>query len=125
MNLDTQILIVDDSATMRRIASFILKSLGFKNIVEAEDGLDALNAIQNRRFDLVLSDCNMPNMNGIELLTRLRDDPELNSIPFIVMTSTDQKESLLAMVKAGASDYIEKPFQADDLRKKLEKFIAA
>ena len=124
MNLDTQILIVDDSATMRRIAKFILKSLGFKNIEEAEDGLEALDVIRNDRIDLVLSDCNMPNMDGIELLTHLRNDPDLNTIPFIVMTSSGQKESLLAMVKAGVSDYIEKPFQADDLRKKLEKFLA-
>lgn len=123
MDLNTQILIVDDSATMRRIATFILQSLGFNNVVEAEDGLEALSAIQNNRIDLVLSDCNMPNMNGIELLTRLRNDPESNNIPFIVMTSTDQKENLLEMVKAGASDYIVKPFQAGDLREKLEKFI--
>lgn len=123
MDLNTQILIVDDSATMRRIAKFILQSLGFKNIAVAEDGREALSAIQNDRIDLVLSDCNMPNMNGIELLTHLRNDPESGNIPFIVMTSTDQKENLLEMVKAGASDYIVKPFQAGDLREKLEKFI--
>jgi two-component system chemotaxis response regulator CheY len=124
MDLDTRILIVDDFTTMRLIAKRILQSLGFNNIAEAEDGLEALDALKNNRIDLVLSDCNMPNMNGIELLTRLRNDPELNTIPFIVMTSTDQKESLLEMVKAGASDYIEKPFKADALRQKLEKFIA-
>ena len=123
MDLDTRILIVDDFTTMRRIAKRILQSIGFTNIAEAEDGLEALDVLQNDRIDLVLSDCNMPNMNGIELLTRLRSDPELKTIPFIVMTSTDQKESLLEMVKAGASDYIEKPFQADDLRQKLEKFV--
>ncbi len=123
MDLDTRILIVDDFATMRRIAKSILKSLGFLNISEAKDGLEALDALRNDRIDLVLSDCNMPNMNGIELLTRLRKDPELNTIPFIVMTSTDQKECLLEMVKAGASDYIEKPFKAEDLRETLEKFV--
>lgn len=123
MDLETQILIVDDSGTMRQIAKFIMQSIGFKNIAEAEDGLKALDALRNERIDLVLSDCNMPNMNGIELLTHIRSDPELNTIPFIVMTSAEQKESLLEMVKAGASDYIEKPFQADDLRKKLEKFV--
>lgn len=123
MDLDTRILVVDDFTTMRKIAKRLLQSLGFTNIAEAGDGLEALDALHNDRVDLVLSDCNMPNMNGIELLTRLRNDPELNSIPFIVMTSTDQKESLLEMVKAGASDYIEKPFQADALRQKLEKFV--
>jgi len=123
MDLDTRILIVDDFGTMRMIAKRILQSLGFNNIAEAEDGLAALEVIQNDRIDLVLSDCNMPRMNGIELLTRIRNDSELSSIPFIVMTSTEQKESLLEMVKAGASDYIEKPFQADALREKLEKFI--
>ena len=124
MDLDARILIVDDFATMRMIAKRILQSLGFTNIAEAEDGSKALDAIRNDRFDLVLSDCNMPEMNGIELLTSLRNDPDLKSIPFIVMTSTDQKESLLEMVKAGANDYIEKPFQADDLREKLQKFIS-
>lgn len=123
MDLDKRILIVDDFTTMRRIAKRILQSLGFTNIAEAEDGLEALAALKDNHIDLVLSDCNMPNMNGIELLTRLRSDPEMSTIPFIVMTSTDQKESLLEMVKAGASDYIEKPFQADDLKKKLEKFV--
>jgi two-component system chemotaxis response regulator CheY len=123
MDLDTRILIVDDFATMRMIARRILQSLGFTEIAEAEDGIKALDTIRNERIDLVLSDCNMPEMNGIELLTSLRNDPDLQSIPFIVMTSTDQKESLLEMVKAGANDYIEKPFQADDLRKKIEKFI--
>ena len=124
MDLDARILIVDDFATMRMIAKRILQSLGFNNIADAEDGSKALDAIRNDRFDLVLSDCNMPEMNGIELLTSLRNDPDLKSIPFIVMTSTDQKESLLEMVKAGANDYIEKPFQADDLREKLQKFIS-
>lgn len=123
MDFEKQILVVDDSATMRRIATFILQSLGFKNIAEAVDGLEALDALQNNQIDLVLSDCNMPNMNGIELLTRLRNDPEKNNLPFIVMTSSEQKENLLEMIKAGASDYIEKPFQAEDLRKKLEKFV--
>ena len=123
MDLDKRILIVDDFATMRMIAKRILESIGFTNIGEAADGLEALDALKNNQTDLVLSDCNMPNMNGIELLTRVRNDPELNTIPFIVMTSTDQKESLLEMVKAGASDYIEKPFQADDLLKMLEKYV--
>ena len=123
MDLDKRILIVDDFGTMRRIVRLILQSMGFKNIEEAEDGLSALKAIREERFDLVLSDCNMPNMSGLELLTTLRHDPGSNDIPFIVMTSTDQKNSLLEMVKAGASDYIEKPFQAEDLKKKLERFF--
>ena len=123
MNLSKRILIVDDFATMRRIARLILQSLGFTNVEEAEDGKEALVSIRNQRFDLVLSDCNMPNMNGLELLSTLRQDSELHDIPFIVMTSSDQKESLLEMVKAGASDYIEKPFQADALKAKLAKYL--
>ena len=123
MDLSKRILIVDDFATMRRIARLMLQSLGFMNVEEAEDGKEALASIRNQRFDLVLSDCNMPNMNGLELLSRLRQDSELHDIPFIVMTSSDQKESLLEMVKAGASDYIEKPFQADALKAKLAKFL--
>lgn len=123
MDLSKRILIVDDFATMRRIARLILQSLGFTNVEEAEDGKEALALIRNQRFDLVLSDCNMPNMNGLELLSTLRQDSELHDIPFIVMTSSDQKESLLEMVKAGASDYIEKPFKADALKAKLAKFL--
>ena len=123
MDLSKRILIVDDFATMRRIARLMLQSLGFTNVEEAGDGKEALASIRNQRFDLVLSDCNMPNMNGLELLSTLRQDSELHDIPFIVMTSSDQKESLLEMVKAGASDYIEKPFQADALEAKLAKFL--
>ena len=123
MDLNKRILIVDDSASMRRIVRLILQKLGFTNVEEAEDGREALESIRSQRFELVLSDCNMPNMNGIELLSALRQDSELNDIPFIVMTSTDQKESLLEMVKAGASDYLEKPFLADALKAKLAKFI--
>lgn len=123
MDLGKRILVVDDFATMRRIARVMLQSLGFKNVEEAEDGVKALEAIRNERFDLVLSDCNMPNMSGLELLTTLRHDADLSDITFIVMTSTEQKESLLEMVKAGASDYIEKPFQADALKAKLAKFL--
>jgi two-component system chemotaxis response regulator CheY len=123
MDLSKRILIVDDFATMRRIAKLMLQSLGFTNVEEAEDGQEALASIRNQRVDLVLSDCNMPNMNGLELLSTMRQDSELHDIPFIVMTSTDQKESLLEMVKAGASDYIEKPFQADALKAKLEKYL--
>jgi two-component system chemotaxis response regulator CheY len=123
MDLSKRILIVDDFATMRRIARKILQSLGFANVDEAQDGEAALASIRSQQFDLVLSDCNMPNMNGLELLSTLRQDSELNDIPFIVMTSSDQKESLLEMVKAGASDYIEKPFKADALKAKLVKFL--
>ena len=123
MDLKKRILIVDDSASMRRIVRLILQSLGFTNVEEAEDGREALASIRSQRYELVLSDCNMPNMNGIELLSTLRQDSELNDIPFIVMTSTDQKETLLEMVKAGASDYIEKPFQADALKAKLAKYL--
>ena len=123
MDLKKRILIVDDSASMRQIVKLILQSLGFTNMEEAEDGREALESIRSQRFELVLSDCNMPNMNGIELLSALRQDSELHDIPFIVMTSTDQKESLLEMVKAGASDYLEKPFLADALKAKLAKFI--
>ncbi len=123
MDLSKRILIVDDFATMRRIARMMLQSLGFTNVAEAEDGKEALASIRNQRVDLVLSDCNMPNMNGLELLSALRQDSDLQNILFIVMTSTDQKESLLEMVKAGATDYIEKPFQADALKAKLAKYL--
>ena len=97
----------------------------FKPYVQVLRSPGGINVVRDRPYDHLHHRGLMfaVNMNGIELLTQLRNDPELNSIPFIVMTSTDQKESLLDMVRAGANDYIEKPFQAEDLRKKIEKFV--
>lgn len=115
-----EILIVDDFNTMRRIVKTCLKQLGFENITEAEDGQAALNKLQNGQFKLVISDWNMPNMMGIDLLKAVRADNNLQKIPFIMVTAEGQKENILEAVKSGVSNYIVKPFTADILQQKLE-----
>ncbi|RLB44244.1 MAG: response regulator [Deltaproteobacteria bacterium] len=123
MALDTSIkvLVVDDFATMRRIVKGVLKQLGFKNIIEAEDGTAALNELRKEKVGLIVSDWNMPKMTGLELLKEVRADEELKSIPFIMVTAEGQKENVIEAVKAGVSNYIVKPFTPETLSEKLEK----
>jgi two-component system, chemotaxis family, chemotaxis protein CheY len=117
---DMPILIVDDFNTMRRIIKTCLKQLGMENITEAEDGQQALIKLQSGDFKLVISDWNMPNMLGIDLLKAVRADERLKAIPFLMVTAEAQKENILEAVKAGVSNYIIKPFTADGLQQKLE-----
>lgn len=123
MNLNMKVLIVDDFATMRRIVRNILKQIGFSNIVEAEDGKSALKMLQNDKFDLIMCDWNMPEMPGIELLTRIRSDEQLKNIPFVMVTAEAQKNNILDAVKAGVSSYIVKPFTAETVDQKLKKLF--
>lgn len=117
---DIPILVVDDFSTMRRIVKTCLKQLGFENIQEAEDGQVALSKLQSSEFKLVVSDWNMPNMMGIDLLRAVRGDEKLKAIPFLMVTAEAQKENVLEAAKAGVSNYIVKPFTADQLQAKLE-----
>ena len=117
---DMPILVVDDFNTMRRIIKTCLKQLGMDNITEAEDGQQALLKLQAGDFKLVISDWNMPNMLGIDLLKAVRADERLKAIPFLMVTAEAQKENILEAVKAGVSNYIIKPFTADALQQKLE-----
>jgi len=115
------ILVVDDFSTMRRIVKNCLTQLGFKNITEAEDGQIALEKLKNNsEIKLIISDWNMPNMMGIDLLRAVRSDDSLKSIPFLMVTAEAQKENVLEAAKAGVSNYIVKPFTADALQTKLE-----
>lgn len=114
------ILVVDDFNTMRRIVKTCLKQLGLENVTEAEDGQQALAKLQAGEFQLVISDWNMPNMLGIDLLRAVRADERLKKIPFLMVTAEAQKENILEAVKAGVSNYIIKPFTADALQQKLE-----
>jgi two-component system chemotaxis response regulator CheY len=114
------ILIVDDFSTMRRIVKTCLRQLGFENIAEAEDGQVALSKLQCSEFKLVISDWNMPNMMGIDLLKAVRADEKLKALPFLMVTAEAQKENVLEAAKAGVSNYIVKPFTADQLQAKLE-----
>jgi len=121
-NLNLKVLVVDDFPTMRRIVRNLLKQLGFEHIDEAEDGAQALIRLRGGNFGLVISDWNMPNMEGIELLRNVRKEPEpLKDIPFLMVTAEAEKEKVIEAIKAGVDNYVVKPFTADILREKLEK----
>ncbi|NLR75364.1 MULTISPECIES: chemotaxis response regulator CheY [Leeia] len=116
-------LVVDDFSTMRRIVRNLLKELGFSNVDEAEDGQIGLHKLQNGQFDFVVSDWNMPNMTGIELLRAVRADPNLKQLPFLMITAEAKKENIIEAATAGASGYIVKPFTAATLDEKLNKIF--
>lgn len=116
-------LVVDDFSTMRRIVRNLLKELGFTNVDEAEDGVVALAKLQGGGFDFVVSDWNMPNMDGLTLLQTVRSDPALKNLPFLMITAEAKKENIIAAAQAGASGYIVKPFTAATLNEKMVKIF--
>lgn len=116
-------LVVDDFSTMRRIVRNLLKELGFSNIEEAEDGAVALSKLRAGDFQFVISDWNMPNMDGITLLQNVRADPGLKDLPFLMITAEAKRENIIAAAQAGASSYIVKPFTAASLQEKLNKIF--
>jgi two-component system chemotaxis response regulator CheY len=116
-------LVVDDFSTMRRIIRNLLKELGFANVEEAEDGAAALQKLRSGKFDFVVSDWNMPNMTGLELLQKIRSDPTLKHLPVLMVTAEAKKENIIAAAQAGASGYIVKPFTAATLEEKLNKIF--
>ena len=116
-------LVVDDFSTMRRIVRNLLKELGFTNVEEAEDGAAALSKLRQGGFEVVVSDWNMPNMDGLTLLQTMRADAELKSLPFLMITAEAKKENIAAAVQAGASSCIAKPFTAATLQEKLDKIF--
>jgi two-component system chemotaxis response regulator CheY len=119
-----RILVVDDFATMRRIVKNILKQLGYENIVEAEDGKAALRVLESQQVDFIVSDWNMPNMSGLELLKVIRADEKLKELPFLMVTAEALKENIVEAVKSGVSNYIVKPFTAEVLKEKIEKIFS-
>lgn len=116
-------LIVDDFSTMRRIIRNLLKELEFTNADEAEDGVAALNKLHGGNFDFVVSDWNMPNMTGIELLKAIRADATLKHLPVLMVTAEAKKENIIEAAQAGASGYVVKPFTAVVLEEKLNKIF--
>ena len=118
-----QVLVVDDFSTMRRIVKNILRQLGFVNITEADDGTTAWEVLQKHKIDFVVSDWNMPQMTGIELLRKVRADPKLGEMPFLMVTAEAQQENILEAAQARVSNYIVKPFTADTLKKKIDKIF--
>ncbi len=124
MNKDSKILIVDDFATMRKVIRNLLKQIGYENIVEAEDGVMALAELRSQKIEFVISDWNMPNMTGIELLREVRADESLSKTPFLMVTAESLKENVVEAVKAGVDNYIVKPFTAEVLNEKIGKIVA-
>ena len=118
-----KILVVDDFPTMRRIIKNLLKDLGFENVDEAEDGQMGLDKIRNGSFDLIVSDWNMPNMDGLTMLQHVRADPNFSNLPVLMVTAEAKKENIVAAAKAGASGYVVKPFTAAVLEEKLNKIF--
>lgn len=116
-------LVVDDFSTMRRIVRNLLKELGFTNVDEAEDGVVALQKLNSLPFDFVVTDWNMPNMDGLTLLQTIRQTPHLRHLPVLMVTAEAKKENIIAAAQAGASGYIVKPFTASTMAEKLEKIF--
>jgi two-component system, chemotaxis family, chemotaxis protein CheY len=118
-------LVVDDFSTMRRIVRNLLKELGYTNADEAEDGAVALAKLKNDKFDFVVSDWNMPNMTGIELLKNIRAEASLKDLPVLMITAEARKENIIEAAQNGANGYIVKPFTAATLDEKLTKIFKA
>ena len=116
---DFKFLIVDDFSTMRRIVRGLLKESGYVNADEAEDGVVALNMLKNNKFDFVVSDINMPNMNGFELLKAIKADDALKHIPVLMVTAEARKEDIVLAAQTGAAGYIVKPFTKATLEEKV------
>ncbi|KPQ22294.1 MULTISPECIES: chemotaxis response regulator CheY [unclassified Halomonas] len=116
-------LVVDDFPTMRRIVRSLLKELGFTNVDEAEDGQDALNKLRAGNFEFVVSDWNMPNLDGLEMLKEIRQDDALKELPVLMVTAEAKKENIIAAAQAGANGYVVKPFTAATLEEKLNKIF--
>ena len=116
-------LVVDDFSTMRRIVRNLLKELGFSNVDEAEDGVDALSKIRGGGIQFVISDWNMPNMTGLELLKIIRADAAMKSLPVLMVTAEAKRENIIAAAQAGASGYVVKPFTSATLDEKLNKIF--
>ncbi len=117
------VLVVDDFATMRQIVKGVLKQIGFTNVIEAGDGNLALKELKKEDVGLIISDWNMPKMNGLDLLKAVRGDKKLKDIPFIMVTSEGQKENVVEAVKSGVNSYIIKPFTPETFGEKLEKVL--
>ena len=125
MDMDVNILIVDDFGTLRRIIRNALKQGGYDNFSESENGKDALEKLKSGGYDLILSDWNMKEMGGLELLNAVRADKELRRIPFLMITAEGAKENVLKAIKGGVNGYIIKPFTPEMLLTKIAKILAA
>jgi two-component system chemotaxis response regulator CheY len=121
---DLKFLIVDDFSTMRRIVRGLLKEMGCNNAEEAEDGAVALGMLKAAKYDFVVSDINMPNMNGFDLLKSIKADEALRHIPVLMVTAEARKEDIVLAAQSGAAGYIVKPFTKATLEEKVQKILA-
>jgi two-component system chemotaxis response regulator CheY len=120
---DLKFLIVDDFSTMRRIVRGLLKEMGCNNVEEADDGQVALNMLKTAKFDFVVSDINMPNMNGFDLLKAIKADETLKHIPVLMVTAEARKDDIVLAAQSGAAGYIVKPFTKATLEEKVQKIL--
>ena len=118
------VLVVDDFATMRRIISNVLKQLGYENILEAEDGTKALQVLETEKVDFVITDWNMPQMSGLDLLKAIRASEDKKDIPVLMVTAEAMQENIMKAAQAGVNNYIIKPFDAKTLSDKINKIFA-
>ena len=123
MDKNMKILIVDDFSTMRRIIKNLLRDLGFQNTAEADDGTTALPMLQGGTFDLLITDWNMPGMQGIDLLKHVRADQKLATLPVLMVTAEQKREQIVEAAQAGVNGYVVKPFTAQTLKEKLDKIF--
>jgi two-component system chemotaxis response regulator CheY len=124
LNLNMKVLVVDDFATMRKIIRNILKQIGFTNIIEADDGANALAVIKQERIDFVVTDWNMPNMTGLELLKNIRATENAKGLPVLMVTAEGLADNVVDAVKAGVDNYVVKPFTAETVQEKIEQIFA-
>jgi len=120
---DLKFLVVDDFSTMRRIVRGLLKEMGCNYVEEAEDGQVALNMLKGGKFDFVVSDINMPNMNGFDLLKAVKADDSLKHLPVLMVTAEARKEDIVLAAQSGAAGYIVKPFTKATLEEKVQKIM--
>ena len=118
-----RVLVVDDFSTMRRIIKNILRQIGFNNIVEADDGTSAWDVLNKDKIEFVISDWNMPQMTGIDLLRKVRSSDEFADLPFLMVTAEAQQENIIEAVQAKVSNYIVKPFTPETLKQKIDKIF--
>ncbi len=123
MENNIKILVVDDFATMRKVLRNLLKQSGYENVVEAEDGVSALQIIKTQKIDFIISDWHMPNMTGLDLLKSVRADKEIADTPFLMITAETVPDSMISAFKAGVSSYIIKPFTAEVLSERIAKIM--
>ncbi len=121
---DLKILAVDDSPTMRRIIINTLKRAGFSDVLEASDGRDALAKMKVEKVNFVITDWNMPEMDGLAFVTALRSMGEYKSLPILMVTTRSVKDDIMEALKAGVNNYIVKPFTPDTLKEKIEQVLA-